>query len=87
MRVTDPHFETPVAEDLVYGSGVALLVGAPLLFVLTLPMTVFKNIFANELTGYWLTLGLLVAYFVLMMAIWRLTGALRFKARRTQNSP
>ncbi len=87
VRVTDPHFETPVAEDLVYGSGVALLVGAPLLFVLTLPMTVFKNIFANELTGYWLTLGLLVAYFVLMMAIWRLTGALRFKARRTQNSP
>ena len=30
-RVTDPHFETPVAEDLVYGSGVALLIGAPLL--------------------------------------------------------
>ncbi|MCH8838036.1 MAG: sodium:glutamate symporter [Candidatus Marinimicrobia bacterium] len=82
VRITDPHFETPVAEDLVYGSGVALLIGAPLLFVLTLPMTVFNGMFTSQLTGYWITLGILVAYFVVMMAIWRLTGALRFKARR-----
>ncbi len=80
VRVTDPHFETPVAEDLVYGSGVALLIGAPLLFVLTLPMTVFKNMFESQLTGYWITLGILLGYFVVMMAIWRLTGALRFRA-------
>ncbi len=76
VRVTDPEFETPVAQDLVYGSGVALLIGFPLLLVLNLPM----NIFGNTLIGYWITLGLLLLYFVVLFIAWRLTGTLRMKA-------
>ncbi|MCK4578034.1 MAG: hypothetical protein KAU50_04545, partial [Candidatus Marinimicrobia bacterium] len=75
VRVTDPEFDTPVAEDLVYGSGVALLLGFPLLVVLNLPM----NIWDNALRGYWITLGILVGYLVVIFAIWRLLGILRFK--------
>ena len=74
-------------KDVVLDMARRSLLLIALLFVLTLPMTVFKNMFENELTGYWITLGALMVYFVVLMAIWRLTGALRFEARRTQNSP
>ena len=80
VRVTDPEFDTPVAEDLVYASGVALGIGIPLLFVLNLPMTIFANIFENPQTGYWITFGILLGYGLLLMAIWRLIGYLKFKA-------
>lgn len=75
VRVTDPEFDTPVAEDLVYGSGVALLVGFPLLIVLNLPM----NVFGNTLGGYWITLAILAGYLVLLWLIWWLIGYLKFR--------
>lgn len=77
VRVTDPEFDTPVAEDLVYGSGMALLVGFPLLIVLNLPFTYF----ANSVTGYWVTIIIFLIYFVVLMIGWRLTGYLRFTAQ------
>jgi len=80
VRVTDPEFDTPVAEDLVYGSGVALAIGIPLLFVLNLPMTIFANIFANPQTGYWVTLAILLGYGLLLLVIWRWIGYIRFGA-------
>ncbi|MFC1484110.1 hypothetical protein ACFL6Q_03575 [Candidatus Neomarinimicrobiota bacterium] len=82
VRVTDPEFDTPVAEDLVYASGVALLIGIPLLFVLNLPMTVFANLFENPQTGYWITLGILLGYGLLLMIAWRLIGYLKFKSQK-----
>lgn len=75
VRVTDPEFKTPVAEDLVYGSGVALVFGFPLLVVLNVPM----NFFGNSLFGYGVTLGILVGYLFLLWGFWRLIGFLRFK--------
>lgn len=75
VRVTDPEFSTPVAEDLVYGSGVALVFGFPLLIVLNVPM----NIFNNSLLGYWITLGILIVYLGLLWGFWRLIGYLHFK--------
>ncbi len=74
VRVTDPEFDTPVAEDLVYGSGVALIFGFPLLIVLNLPMTVFRN----TLSGYWITLGILVGYLLILWIFWYLFGSLKF---------
>jgi len=73
VRITDPEFDTPVAEDLVYGSGVALVFGFPLLIVLNLPM----NVFGNSLGGYWITLGILLVYLVALMGLWYLLGAFR----------
>lgn len=75
VRVTDPEFDTPVAEDLVYGSGVALVVGFPLLIVLNIPM----NIFGNSLMGYWITLGILIAYLAALWLFWRMIGFVQFK--------
>ncbi|UCD38957.1 MAG: hypothetical protein JSW54_05630 [Fidelibacterota bacterium] len=78
VRVTDPEFDTPVAEDLVYGSGIALLMGFPLLVVLNLPM----NIFHNTLGGYWITLGILAAYYTLILVVWLAMKFLRLRAVR-----
>jgi ESS family glutamate:Na+ symporter len=82
VRVTDPEFDTPVAEDLVYGSGVALVVGFPLLIVLNIPM----NVFGNSLTGYWITLGILIAYLAVLWAFWRVIGFVQFKKPGKQSA-
>ncbi len=78
VRVTDPEFDTPVAEDLVYGSGVALVFGFPLLIVLNLPM----NVFGNSLTGYWITLGILFGYILILWFLWYAIGSLQFTPKK-----
>jgi len=75
IRVTDPEFKTPVAEDLVYASGISLFFGLPLLILLNVPM----NFFNNSLKGYWITLGLLLAYGVILWIFWRAIGFIHFK--------
>jgi len=75
LRVTDPEFETPVAEDMVYGSGIGLFLGMPVLILLTVPM----NFFNNQLYGYWIVFGLIIAYLLLIWGIWRLIGFIKFK--------
>jgi len=73
VRVTDPDFKTPVAEDLVYSSGIALLLGLPLLILLNAPM----NFFGNTYRGYWITMGLMILYMVILWVVWRLTGFIK----------
>ncbi|MCK9483955.1 MAG: hypothetical protein M0R34_06290 [Candidatus Marinimicrobia bacterium] len=75
IRVMDPEFKTPVAEDLVYSSGIALFLGMPLLVLLNVPM----NFFNNSLKGYWITLLLLLLYGVILWIFWRLIGFIHFK--------
>lgn len=75
LRVTDPEFKTPVAEDAVYGSGITLFLGIPLLIVLNLPTAVFKN----TMEGYWITLGILLAYWLIILVVWRAIGFFQFK--------
>ncbi len=75
IRVTDPEFKTPVAEDLVYASGISLFFGLPLLILLNVPM----NFFNNSLKGYWITFGLLLAYGLILWIFWRAIGFIHFK--------
>jgi ESS family glutamate:Na+ symporter len=75
IRVTDPEFSSPAAEDLAYGGGIALFLGLPLLILLNAPMSFFNN----SLKGYWITLGLIVGYLILLWVIWRLIGYIRFQ--------
>lgn len=77
VRVTDPQFETMVAEDLIYGSAISIFIGFPLLILLNVPM----NIFANSLRGYWITLGLFMLYALILIIIWRAIGYLSFRKR------
>lgn len=75
IRVTDPNFDSPAAEDLAYGGGIALFMGLPLLVMLNLPMTIFDN----TLKGYWITLGMILAYLILLWLIWWIVGLLKIK--------
>lgn len=75
IRVTDPQFSSPAAEDLAYGGGLALFLGFPLLILLNAPMVFFHN----SLAGYWLTLLIVVVYGALLWLVWRLIGYIHFK--------
>ncbi len=70
VRVMDPEFKTSVAQDLGLGSGVALLLGFPLLIVINLPFTRF----GGELYGYWIVLGICWVYLVIIFVIWKRFG-------------
>lgn len=77
LRVTDPEFETPVAEDAIYGGGLALFLGIPLLITLNVPFAFYNN----SVEGYWVTLGIMVGYWILLWIFWRGIGFLSFKKR------
>jgi ESS family glutamate:Na+ symporter len=75
IRITDPEFKTPAAEDLAYGGGMALFLGFPLLILLNAPM----NFWNNSLPGYWLTLGLMLVYLIILWIVWFFIGYIRLK--------
>ncbi len=74
LRVVDPEFKTPVAEDAVYGSGISLFLGFPLLITLNVPFVYY----GGSLKGYWVTLGILLGYWLLLVIFWRAIGYIRF---------
>ncbi len=67
VRVSDPEYSTPVAEDLALGSGVALVLGFPLLFIINMPFTFFNG----AAFGYVVVMALCVAYLSVVYGIWR----------------
>lgn len=70
LRVTDPEYRSPVAQDLALGSGMALLIGFPLLLILNLP---FKQ-FGGSATGYLITAGIMFGYFCFIFLVWHRFG-------------
>lgn len=67
LRVLDPDMKSPVSHNLVYGSGLALALGFPLLIIINAPVHHFDDI----LTGFWMVFGALFAYLVLILLVWR----------------
>lgn len=66
LRVLDPKFRSPVSFDLVYGSGLALLLGFPMLIFVNAPV----NYFNNEIEGYWLTVLAMTGYLAILLLGW-----------------
>jgi len=75
LRVVDPEFKTPVAEDAVYGSGISLFLGFPLLITLNVPFVYFDG----AMKGYYVTAGILLGYLILLLIIWKAIGYLKWK--------
>ncbi|MFQ5569257.1 MAG: hypothetical protein ACE5G0_06255 [Rhodothermales bacterium] len=75
VRVTDPEYTTPVAQDLVLSSGLALGFGFPLLLVINMPFTLF----GGALAGYWVVLGIVLAYLICVLLVWQRFGLQRKK--------
>ena len=59
LREVDPLFKTPAANNLVTGSGTAVIFGAPMLALI--------GIAPISPAATWLVLGLLIVYTVLLM--------------------
>jgi ESS family glutamate:Na+ symporter len=67
LRVLDPNMKTPVSHNLVYGSGLALALGFPLLILINAPVHHFDDI----LTGFWMVLGAMITYLALILLAWK----------------
>jgi glutamate:Na+ symporter, ESS family len=66
LRVLDPELKSPVSYNLVYGSGLALAFGFPLLILINAPVHYFEDI----LTGFWFVTFGLFAYLLLILFGW-----------------
>ena len=71
IRIVDPGYVTPVAQDQVLGSGTALVLGFPLLLLINLPLTRF----GGSGTGYAIVAGLLSIYLLVAIVGWRFMRA------------
>jgi glutamate:Na+ symporter, ESS family len=67
LRILDPTMKSPVSFNLVYGSGLALIFGFPLLILINAPVHYFSDI--NE--GFLAVLFTLVLYLGLISFFWQ----------------
>lgn len=66
LRVLDPHMKTPASYNLVYGSGLALALGFPLLVLINMPTNYFTDL---EAGFAWVVAGM-AGYLLLLGAVW-----------------
>jgi glutamate:Na+ symporter, ESS family len=66
IRILDPEYRSPVAQDLVLSSGVALGLAFPLLATINLPFTLFDG----RTEGFLVLLGIMTAYLGVIMGAW-----------------
>lgn len=67
LRILDSGMKSPVSFNLVYGSGLALVFGFPLLLLINAPVHYFENV----VTGFWVVLLALCAYLLLIAFTWQ----------------
>ncbi|WP_069131073.1 sodium/glutamate symporter family protein [Rhodohalobacter halophilus] len=67
LRILDPTMKSPVSFNLVYGSGLALVLGFPLLILINAPVHYFSD--PNE--GFLAVLFTLILYLGLIMFFWQ----------------
>ncbi len=67
LRILDSGMKTPVSFNLVYGSGLALILGFPLLLLINAPV----HYFADVITGFWMVLGAMIIYLLLLYIAWK----------------
>jgi len=76
IRVMDPNFKTPIVEDSIYGSAITIGLAFPMLFVMNIPTMFFAD---NLLKGYWVSIGIILAYTLVLFIIWRAIGFFKFR--------
>ena len=61
LRVIDPEFETPVARDYTYASGITFLLVIPLILSISFPVRTFVT---GNMTYFWVALAISLAYLI-----------------------
>ncbi|MCK5739537.1 sodium:glutamate symporter [bacterium] len=64
LRAVDPEFESPVAVDYTYASGLTFFMVIPIILIIPLPLQTFKT---GDWTYSWITLGVLALYLVFVL--------------------
>lgn len=67
LRIVDSGMKSPASYNLVYGSGLALVFGFPLLLLINAPVHYFDDI----VQGFWVVLFALIAYLLLLTVAWQ----------------
>lgn len=67
LRILDSGMKSPVSFNLVYGSGLALVFGFPLLLLINAPVHYFSDV----VTGFWVVLFALFVYLLLIGLTWQ----------------
>jgi glutamate:Na+ symporter, ESS family len=67
LRIVDSGMKSPVSYNLVYGSGLALVFGFPLLLLINAPV----HYFTDPVQGFWMVLFALIAYLLLLGIAWQ----------------
>ena len=67
LRIVDSGMKSPVSYNLVYGSGLALVFGFPLLLLINAPVHYFSDV----VQGFWMVLFALMAYLALITIAWQ----------------
>ncbi len=66
LRILDSGMKSPVSFNLVYGSGLALVFGFPLLLLINAPVHYFSDV----VQGFWVVLFFLIVYLLLIALGW-----------------
>ena len=74
LRILDPEFETPVAADYMYATGITFVLAIPLILVLNLPARGYET---GDVLFYWLTLFAFIGYLVFVLVAYRLIAGKR----------
>jgi ESS family glutamate:Na+ symporter len=61
LRVVDPDFETPVANDYAYASGITVVLAIPFILSINLPVRAYET---GNMLYFWVALGVAVAYLI-----------------------
>lgn len=69
LRIVDPHFKAPVAEDLVYAGGLSLFVGLPILLCANIPVLGYPDRSVQSLVT---AIGILIVYSIVLFAVWKI---------------
>lgn len=66
LREVDPNFRSQAAKNLVFGSGTGLLVGLPMMILLSFPTLGYKE---NNPLYYWYTMIGMFVYWLILIAL------------------
>ncbi|MCG2588460.1 hypothetical protein [Rhodohalobacter sulfatireducens] len=67
LRIVDSGMKSPASYNLVYGSGLALVFGFPLLLLINAPV----HYFDDPTEGFWMVLFALIGYLMLLAIAWQ----------------
>jgi|GEM_PF-5035858 len=83
IRRAIPRFSRFRIHDAIYGSGIGLLMGVPLIAMASLPATGYE---LGNPNYYWITLLLIIGYLAVILFIWFNPWTFKFLTRHTRGS-